>query len=136
MISFIFLKYYKYIIVDNVQSLGMYNDVIINISDFVYLIIEPSLAVAENNNGVAMNPKLRNKSLRIILNKYKEQKDAAIIGKLEEYIGRPIFTKIPKNYIAANKSFEKGVTIDEINPELDVTKAYEKLAKYMIDSDT
>ena len=128
-------KYYKYIIVDNDNSLGNDDEYIINNSDHVYFIMEPSLTMADNTDNLALQLRLKYKSVRVILNKYKEQKDYAILDKFEKLMGRNVFMKIPKNYIASNKSFEKGVTIDEINPELDITKAYEQLAKYMIDSD-
>ena len=128
-------NYYKYIIIDNDSSLGKSDEIIINNADFVYLIIEPSLLMAEDADSSIMKYRLKNKAVRIILNKYKEQKDEALLDKIEGLVGRPIFTKIPKNYIAANSSFDKGVTIDEVNPDVDITRTYEQLAKYMIDSD-
>ncbi len=128
-------KYFKYIIIDNDSSLGTADEVITNNADFVYLVIEPSFAMAENTDSAVMQLKLKDKNVRVILNKYKEEKDETILNKLEGLMGRPIFSKIPKNYISANKAFDKGVTIDEINPDLDISKKYKELAKYMIDSD-
>ena len=128
-------KYFKYILIDNDSTMGRDDEIIMNNADYVYMIIEPSVAMAEFADNRALNMKLRNKIVRVILNKYKEQKDDPVLPKLENLMGREIFAKIPKNYIAANKAFDKGLTVDEINPELDIVKEYVKLAKYIIERD-
>ena len=128
-------KHFKYILIDNDSTMGRDDEIIMNNADYVYMIIEPSVAMAEFADNRALNMKLRNKIVRVILNKYKEQKDDPVLPKLENLMGREIFAKIPKNYIAANKAFDKGLTVDEINPELDIVKEYVKLAKYIIERD-
>lgn len=128
-------KYFKYIIIDNDSSLGKLDEVIRNNSDYTYVITEPSIAMAEKLELSTYSLNLKSDRVRIILNKYNSKKDEAVIPELELHFGKSIFCKLPKNYVACNSSITRGVTIEEINPELDIVKAYEQLAKNMIERD-
>ncbi len=128
-------QHYKYIIIDNDLSEKDINSKLILNSDYIYLITDSNLSSAEKikHNKSLFNAEDRR--TRVILNKYNKNKDEAVINEIEQVIGKKIFSKIPKNFLAASSAVDKSVTIDKVAPKLDIVKEYEKIAKYMVEKD-
>ena len=127
-------KYFKYIIIDNEDSSSQTTINAMSNSHKIYLITEPSLHMASKVKSY-LDETLSKRSVRIVLNKYNAKKDEEFLNQIETKIGRQIFAKIPKNFVATSASMTKGVSLKELSSELDIVKTYTKLANYMINRD-
>lgn len=127
-------KHFKYILVDNEDADSRITVYAMSNSHKIYLITEPSINMASQVKSY-LDRTLAKRSVRIVLNKFSAGKEDELLNQMEEKIGRQIFAKIPKNFVATSASMTKGVTLRELSPELDVVKTYIKLANYMINRD-
>lgn len=127
-------KYFKYIIVDNNADLRVPSIETINKSYISYLILSPSVTASETAK-LYMEKSLKDKPIRIILNKYNAKKDEALLQQIEQNLNNQIFMKIPKNIVATSASLSKGLSLKEVSPQLDVVQVYMQLAKYMVNKD-
>lgn len=123
-------KHFKYIVIDTDNAREDINKEIAPKTDLNYVVITPSLTVAEKAK-FHMEFNLQGKPCRVILNKYNSKKEEALLPKIEQNLGRQIFLKIPKNIMATSSAINKGASIKEVSPTLDISKAYMQLAKYM-----
>ncbi len=123
-------KHFKYIIIDTDSARDDINKIIAPKTDLNYVVITPSLTIAEKVKYF-VEYCLQGKPCRIVLNKYNSKKEEAILSQIEQKLGRQIFIKIPKNIMATSAAINKGASIKEISPTLDIAKAYMQLAKYM-----
>lgn len=127
-------KYFGFIFVDNAAIEDSSVREVINSSDIIYFITEPSMLMADKVS-VCLKNNLLNRSVRIILNKYNPKKDEKLANEIEKKIGLQIFFKLPKNVVATSSSLSGGVTLREMSPDLDLVKEYMKLANYMMNRD-
>ena len=127
-------KYFKYILIDNEDPSSQNTIYSMRNSHKIYLIAEPSVPMASQIKRY-LDINLSKRSVRIVLNKFSAGKEDELLNQMEEKIGRQIFAKIPKNFVATSASMSKGISLRELTPELDVVKTYTKLANYMINRD-
>lgn len=123
-------KYFKYIIVDGNVHMNDENPVIYNNTDMFFYIISSSLTANEKSKNY-INFNIAEKKLKIILNKYRT-KDESKLNDIESTLEREIFYKIPMNLMVTSGSSNRGKTIREINPDLDIVRSYNKIARYII----
>ncbi len=128
-------KYFRYIIIDNDSSLHELDKVIKMQSDYVYIIMDSSKSMADKVRVQHLDLRLESKYTRVILNKYNAKKDEKILEELEHIIGRPIFMKITKNFIAASSALDKSSALSDVSPDIETVKEYKNLAKIMIEQD-
>ncbi len=131
--SFQILKrYFKYIIVDIDMNALKTNDELFKITNEFYLITTSSISNAISTKKYIAN-KLVDKKVKIILNMYNPKKHEQLIYSLEEKLGQQISAIIPRNVIAISKSQSQCRSLNEIAPQLDISKIYVQLAKDVVD---
>ncbi len=128
-------KYFRYIIIDNDASMHDLDKIIKLKSDYIYIVMDASKSMAEKVHLQHLDLRLESKYTRVILNKYNAKKDEKILEEIEHILGRPIFMKITKNFLAASSALDKGLALSDVNPELETVKDYKTLAKIMIEQD-
>jgi nitrogenase subunit NifH len=107
-----------------------FNKSVIQNTDTIYAILEPDITMFSNACAV-IHRNYKGKRVRYILNKFNENKEFGIVGKLENVISKQIFLKIPLNHMATNASISHGKTLKEISPKLDVVDKYLRLANFI-----
>lgn len=126
-------KHFKYILIDKDSSIYDLDKEIIRLSDTIFFLIPQSITSCD---GVKMmlDYTYASKTVRIILNKF-DSKNKKKIDFISNSIEKEIFWKIPKNFMATGSATNNYKTLNEIAPELDISKSYVELAKYIIDSE-
>lgn len=126
-------KKFKYIFIDRNMADGKINDNVIRMSDVVFYLMPP--ATAESINVQAdLGCFYSNKKVRLVINKY-ENRDEQKVEKIKEDLGREVFAKIPKNFMAMGSAVNNKKTLKEISTELDIVKVYSKIARFIINRD-
>lgn len=122
-------RYFKYIVIDiNSEHDKIYEEVMSH-SDVVWLIAQPSVPMFEKIKS-AMDVTAVRKNVRVVLNKY-EKRHEANMETFQSIIGKQIYCRIPKNFIAVASAQSKSKTIKEVAPEMDIVKAYTSLARHI-----
>lgn len=120
---------FKYIVIDiNKENDRLYSEVMSH-SDIVWLIAQPSIPMFEKIKS-AMSIATVRRNVRIVLNKY-EKRHEANLETLQSIVGKQIYCRIPKNFIAVGSAQSKTKTIKEVSPEIDIVRAYTSLAKHI-----
>lgn len=127
-------KHYKFIIMDVDFASVEQTDELVRKSDLSYFVIVASLTSTEEVKKY-LNKNLFCKMARIILNKHNFKKDEPLINKIEQKLQRQIFYKIPKNILVTSAASENRSSFKEVAPKLDIVRAYEEIAQYMINKD-
>lgn len=123
-------RFFRFIIIDVNNESERTNNVIFSNTDMIFYLVSPNVSAnSRNKNHINMN--FDKKKFRIILNKYRD-KDEAKLTEIENVLEREVFYKIPINLSVTVGFNSKGRTIREINPNLDIMKKYNNLAKYVI----
>ncbi len=125
-------RYYRYIIIDLNKDLDIMNFILYANSDIIMYLITPNIISCEKNKKF-IEKSFKGRKIKIILNKYKP-KDEAKLNEIEAALGYEIFEKIPMNLSVSLGSANKGKTIKEINPNLDIVASFDKIARYLIKS--
>lgn len=126
-------KYYKYILIDLSPLFQKANEMILNNTDIIFCLTQSHISSLEKTKRM-INVGFSRRNIKIILNKFSS-KDAAKINEFQKILGREIFWKIPKNILATSVSLNKGKTLKEISPDMDVVKSYIQLAQYITGRD-
>ena len=125
---------FRYILIDRTPDENTIEDeTLINISDEIFCIVLPFISSFGKIKKVLDNH-YKNKNVKIILNQYSPGDDYKI-DKIQSSIGREIFWKIPKNYMASNNAKNKNLTLQEAANGTDIANAYFDLAKYLVNRD-
>lgn len=124
-------KKFKYILIDKDSSVIDLDKEVIRLSDIIFFIIPQSITSFDKVN-LAINHNYASKTIKVILNKF-EQKNPKKVEQISKELEKGIFWKIPKNYMAMGSAANNYKTLNEVAPNLDISKAYAELAKYLID---
>ena len=129
--SFQILKeHFKYIFIDMDREDDKLCAEIVANSDIVWMITNPSLSSFEKIRTMIETSSLR-KNVRVVLNKY-EKKYEGSLEAFQEALGKQIYCKMPKNFIAIASAQTKMKTLKEVAPDLNIVKAYMSLAKHIV----
>lgn len=128
-------KHFKYIFVDNDSAQQELSGEVAAKTNINFVVISPSLTVAEKLKPI-MDKTLFNKPCRVVLNKYNSKKEEALLAQIEQTLGKQLFLKIPKNIMASSAAINKGSSLKEVSPDLDIVKIYMQLAKYIQNKDS
>lgn len=123
-------RFFKYIVFDVNISMDEIHDAIFSHTDCVFYTLSSSLTSAERNKRY-IESAFDKRPIKILLNKFRP-KDENKVNDIETIIGREINYRIPMNLSVTMGSNAKGKTIREINPDSDIVKVYNKIAKYII----
>lgn len=122
-------EHFKYIVIDiNLENEKLYSEIMSN-SDVVWLVSQPSVPMFEKIKSSMAVGRVR-KNVRIVLNKY-EKRHEANLETFQAIVGKQIYCRIPKNFIAVGSAQSKTKTIKEVSPENDIVRAYTSLAKHI-----
>ena len=72
--------------------------------------------------------------IKFILNRYSENSEIKI-DDIKNTIGIDIFHKIPNNYLTLIDAINLGCALRETNPHSNIAKAYNSLARELINTD-
>ena len=128
--SFHILKeYFKYIFIDiDTENEKLYDEVIAN-ADVVWMLAQPSVSMFEKIKQ-HMEALIIRKTVRVVLNKY-EKKYEPNLEKFQSILGKPIYCKIPKNFMAVGSAQTSSKTLKEVAPDINIVRAYMSLAKHI-----
>ena len=128
--SFQILKqYFKYIFIDmDKEDDKLCSEIMAN-SDVVWMLTNPTLSSFEKIKSMIETSSLR-KNVRVVLNKY-EKKYEASLEEFQAALGKQIYCKIPKNFIAVGTAQTRMKTLKEVAPDMNIAKAYMSLAKHI-----
>ena len=127
-------KHFKYIFVDSDSNQQDLSGEVAAKTNINFVVMSPSLTVAEKLKPM-MDKLLSNKPCRVVLNKYNSKKEEGLLAQIEQTLGKQLFLKIPKNIMATSAALNKGSSIKEVSPDLDIVKTYVQLAKYIQNKD-
>ena len=124
---------FKYIFIDRDFTDEKNNENVIRVSDIVFYLMPPSPADAMKVQS-DLEIFYKHKEIRLIINTFGNKEEPKV-EKIKETLGREVFARIPKNFMAVGVSVNTRKTLKEISPELDIVKAYSKIAKSIINRD-
>ena len=122
-------EHFKYIFIDVDNEDDKLRDEILSNSDVVWMLTNPNIQSFEKIKSLIEASVIR-KNVRVVLNKY-EKKYEASLEAFQVALGKQIYCKIPKNFIAIGSAQTKMKTLKEVAPELNIVKAYMSLAKHI-----
>lgn len=120
---------FKYIVIDINQYHDKLYEEVMSHSDVVWLIAQPTVLTFEKIKTAMATTSVR-KNVRIVLNKY-EKKHESNVETFQAIVGRQIYCRIPKNFMAVGTAQTKTKTLKEVSPEMDIVRAYSSLAKHI-----
>lgn len=126
-------KHFKYIIIDKDSAYYDLDKEIVRLSDIIFFVIPQSITSFDKVK-LALDHNYASKTVKIILNKF-EQKNMKKVEQLCKELEKEIFWKIPKNFMATGSATNNFKTLNEVAPNLDISKSFVELAKYIIDRD-
>ena len=128
---------FSYIVIDTASVIDETSVSIINNSDLILLIGMLNLASIRNMQKCRElfdNMGYKNDKIKLIINRYIENSEIST-KDIEKTVGKEIFQKIPNNYLTLIDAINIGKTVKEINPQSNIAKAYDNLAKEIINID-
>ena len=128
---------FSYIVIDTASVINETSVSIINNSDLILLIGMLNLASIRNLQKCRElfdNMGYKNDKIKLIINRYIENSEISA-KDIEKTVGKEIFQKIPNNYLTLIDAINIGKTVKEINPQSNIAKAYDNLAKEIINTD-
>ncbi len=128
---------FSYIVIDTASVIDETSVSIINNSDLILLIGMLNLASIRNMQKCRElfdNMGYKNDKIKLIINRYIENSEIST-KDIEKTVGKEIFQKIPNNYLTLIDAINIGKTVKEINPQSNIAKAYDNLAKEIINTD-
>lgn len=126
-------KHFKYIIIDKDSSYCDLDKEVVRLSDTIFFVIPQSITSFDKVR-LTLDHNYACKNVRIILNKF-EQKNMKKVEQICKELEKEIFWKIPKNFMATGNATNNFKTLKEVAPNLDISKSFVELAKYIIDRD-
>ena len=128
---------FSYIVIDTASVINETSVSIINNSDLILLIGMLNLASIRNLQKCRElfdNMGYKNDKIKLIINRYIENSEISA-KDIEKTVGKEIFQKIPNNYLTLIDAINIGKTVKEINPQSNIAKAYDNIAKEIINID-
>lgn len=126
-------KTFKYIFFDVDPDLLDLNKYILNQSKFIYCLLDLKTNLAEKTKNYFVLHNIFGK-VRFVVNKFR-QRNIERLKEVESVLTKQVFCKIPQSAMIASLSMQNGKTIKELNPEIDIVKVYEALAKDIVRKD-
>ncbi len=126
-------KQFKYIFFDIDPVFDKLNSHLLNVSSSVFCILDVKHNSAEKAKDYFIQNNLYSK-VKFIVNKYR-QRDAEKLAELETAIEKQVYCKIPQGLMSTSMAMQNGKTLKELNPNMDIVKIYNSLAKNIINKD-
>ena len=131
-------KMFSYIVIDIGTNIDSKTITALDNSDLILLIAIVNLpAIRSTQRCMELFDKLGYSSdkIKLVLNRYLENEDIKT-SDIEEVVKQKVYWKIPNNYLTMMSAINKGVPVNEINPESNIAVNYKefagKLSDYLI----
>ena len=128
---------FDYIIIDTQSTIDETSASILSASDLIILIGMLNMVSIRNTQKcleLFENLEINSSKIKLILNRYIENSEVKQ-EDVREAVGVDIFHKIPNNYLTLIDAINIGHTVGEINPRSNIAKAYQSLAREIINID-
>ena len=131
-------KTFSYIVIDIGTNIDSKTITALDFSDLVLLIAIVNLpAIRSTQRCMELFDKLGYNAdkIKLVLNRYMENEDIKT-SDIEEVVKQKVYWKIPNNYLIMMSAINKGVPVNEINPDSNVAVNYKeftsKISDYLI----
>ena len=131
-------KTFSYIVIDIGTNIDSKTITALDMSDLILLIAIVNLpAIRSMQRCMELFEKRKDKKdkIKLVLNRYIENEDIKATD-IEEVVKQKVYWKIPNNYLTMMSAINKGVPVNEINPEANIAQNYmefaSKLSDYLI----
>ena len=131
-------KTFSYIVIDIGTNIDSKTITALDMSDLILLIAIVNLpAIRSMQRCMELFKKLgySKEKIKLVLNRYIENEDIKATD-IEEVVKQKVYWKIPNNYLTMMSAINKGVPVNEINPESNIAQNYmefaSKLSDYLI----
>ena len=131
-------KSFSYIVIDIGTNIDSKTIAALDASDLILLIAIVNLpAIRSTQRCMELFNRLGYSAdkVKLILNRYMENEDIKT-ADIEEVVKQKVYWKIPNNYLTMMSAINKGVPVEEINPEANIAINYkdfsQKISDYLI----
>ena len=128
---------FDYIVIDTLNSINETTSAILSLSDLTLLVGTINLISIRNCQKcleLFSEMSIDSSRIKFILNRYSENSEIKI-DDIKNTIGIDIFHKIPNNYLTLIDAINLGCALRETNPHSNIAKAYNSLARELINTD-
>lgn len=128
-------KTFSYIVIDIGTNIDSKTITALDFSDLVLLIAIVNLpAIRSTQRCMELFDKLGYNAdkIKLVLNRYMENEDIKT-SDIEEVVKQKVYWKIPNNYLIMMSAINKGVPVNEINPDSNVAVNYKEFASKISD---
>lgn len=131
-------KTFSYIVIDIGTNIDAKTITALDNSDLILLIAIVNLpAIRSTQRCMELFEKLgySSEKIKLVLNRYMENEDIKT-SDIEDVVKQKVYWKIPNNYLTMMSAINKGVPVNEINSEANISVNYKdfasKLSDYLI----
>ena len=128
-------KTFSYIVIDIGTNIDSKTIAALDSSDLILLIAIVNLpAIRSTQRCMELFDKLgySQEKIKLVLNRYMENEDIKT-SDIEEVVKQKVYWKIPNNYLTMMSAINKGVPVNEINPDANVALNYKEFASKVSD---
>lgn len=128
-------KTFTYIVIDIGTNIDSKTITALDFSDLILLIAIVNLpAIRSTQRCMELFDKLGYNAdkIKLVLNRYMENEDIKT-SDIEEVVKQKVYWKIPNNYLIMMSAINKGVPVNEINPDSNVAVNYKEFASKISD---
>ena len=128
-------KTFSYIVIDIGTNIDSKTIAALDSSDLILLIAIVNLpAIRSTQRCMDLFNKLgySNDKIKLVLNRYMENEDIKT-SDIEEVVKQKVYWKIPNNYLTMMSAINKGVPVNEINSESNISLNYKDFASKVSD---
>lgn len=127
---------FSYIVVDTSANFDGKTITALDNSDLILLITIVNLPAIRNcQRCLDLFKRLgyEKEKTKIVINRYMEN-DEIKVEDVEEVLGQKIYWKVPNNYFTIMSAINKGIPVNSINAEANVSQSYRELAAMLSDN--
>lgn len=128
-------KTFSYIVIDIGTNIDSKTITALDMSDLILLIAIVNLpAIRSTQRCMDLFEKLgySKEKVKLILNRYMENEDIKTTD-IEDVVKQKVYWKIPNNYLTMMSAINKGVPVNEINQEANISQNYMEFASRLSD---
>ena len=128
-------KTFSYIVIDIGTNIDSKTITALDMSDLILLIAIVNLpAIRSTQRCMELFDRLGYGAdkIKLVLNRYMENEDIKT-SDIEEVVKQKVYWKIPNNYLIMMSAINKGVPVNEINPDSNVAVNYKEFASKVSD---
>lgn len=124
-------KMFSFVIVDNTSTIDSQTKTVFDESDMILFVTTsnlPTIRSCARSLEILDKLNYNDDKIKIILNRFINSEDYKI-EDIEAAINKKIFWTIPNNYFTVVEAVNKGITLQELNPDSNVAENYRQLAQ-------